>query len=594
MTSLLIIATMVTVLLGATAYALLNASAGLSSQIDRATTETRLEEAARGILANIIPVPTASTNYYAVPAPDTLTASNIPSWIMANATNSRGLPFLYCPYTNNNGATSQTITVPSGTYGVTTSTLYTGSKSYVTVSAARPAHAPAALAIIVAPGEKATAAGDCTTISAQGTVSGNNVRVITEADVMARDSVNASRGEEFYVATSASGDGSGRSTSNAATLTTAMTYVNQYRPLYARLNLATGAYTTTSGVFSQGAVATRPLVSTRNSSIDIRGAGIGSTTLTTASTFMTRFISNTYLQDLAFIPGSLNVNIRLQFDRNSPVITNGVGLQYFSGYADGNLYTLGTTTLYGVTGESIYLYAGSKLYVNASLAIPTGSNYYGGLYRTYSGDYIFGSDSTVTMDTTINSCAGYTYGLSNAYFMGSFTNANTSGSPYFFCGLSPNRTYFSGATITGMRNYLYYSVGLTVVDRGTTFISTASNTPGYFLGSYDGGGEVYITNSTLGSVGTPSLRPNNYSIYLQMSGTTYGSGTAIIGGGTNGGWPASNLTVKTTGTNCWGGHGTSYVGTNSGSGNGSYSNSVGSVGYEPWLIANRSSWYCNM
>lgn len=589
MSSMIIIATMITVLLGATAYALLNASAGLTSQIDRATTETRLEQAVRGVLANIVTVPTASSNYYAVPAPDSLTSSNIPSWIMANATNSRGVPFLYCPYTNNNAATSQTITVPSGTYGVTTGALYTGGKTYVTISASRPANASSALAIIVAPGEKASAAGDCTTITATGTVSGNNVRVITEADVMARDTIHASRGEQYYVGTSATGDGSGRNPGNRATLLTAITHANQYRPQYTRLDMNTGAYTATS-VFSQTSVATRPLVSTRNSALDIRGAGSGSTTITTASTFNAGFLTHTNFQGISFIPGAANVNIRLQPGRSGTILTNDTGLQYFSSYAGSNMYALGATSLYGVSGESILMYAGSKLYTNAAFNLPTGANYYGGLYRTFGAEVVFGSDSTVNLNTTVSSCAAYIYGSSRIYFMGSFADASSSGSPYFSCGLAANQYYLSGAAVSGLRSVLIYNAGRIVIDRGTTMTSSAA---GYFFNVIEGG-ELYITNSTLGSVGTAALRPNNFAVNLQLSGTTYGSGARIIGGGSNGGWTASNLSVKTSGSNCWeGGSSLFYIAADTAFYNGIYSQSLGAAGFEPWLIANRSSWYCN-
>lgn len=593
MTSLLIIAAMIAVLLGATAYGLLNASAGLMSQIDRATTETRLEEAARGVLANIVTVPSASAPTYAVPSPDSLTSPNIPSWIMMNATNSRGVPFLYCPYTNVTGVTGQTITVPSGTYGVTSTTIYTGSKNFITVSAARPANASSALAIIVAPGEKASSAGDCTTISATGTVTGSSVRVITEADVMARDSVMAARGAQLYVGTSASGDGTGRNTSNRAAFDVAMTYSNQYRPQYLRMDLASGTYTTTEAIFSQAYDSNRPKVSTRNSAIDFRGAGTGSSILQTGTSFDARFLSSVYMQDLSVTPAGGNLNIGFYMNYTGSFITNNVDLQYFDMYSGSSLYALGTTSLYGVTGDSIYLYPSAKLYADSTFNLPSGANFYGGYLRSFAGNLIFGSNSAVVVNSTSGSCGHYPYGAGNYYFMGTYTASATSGSATLACAHVTNHFYFSGATITGIRANMTGTFGRVVLDRGTSFVSTASNTPAQYLAG-DQGSEVYITNSTLGSVGTSSLRPSTSTLNLQSSGTTYGSGTWILGGGTNGGWTASNLTVQTSGNSClYGNADNFYIGTDTAIYDGTYSRSLGARGFEAWLIANRSNWYCN-
>ncbi|HCM83538.1 MAG TPA: hypothetical protein PKW15_00105 [Alphaproteobacteria bacterium] len=593
MTSLLIIAVMITVLLGATAYALLNASAGLSSQIDRATTETRLEEAARGVLANIVTIPSASSNYYAVPAPDSTTTSNIPSWIMANAYNSKAIPFLYCPYTNktiSGDIATTTITVPSGTYTVAITTLYTGSKNYLRESAARPANASSALAIIVAPGENATAAGDCTTISTTGTIAGNNVRVITEADVLARDSVMASRGEQLYVGTAASGDGSGRSTNNRAAFDVAMTYVNQYRPQYTRLDLAAGTYTTTEAVFSQTFVATRPRVGTRNSAIDFRGAGYNSSIITTGTTFNAAFASTLYLNGVGFENTTTNY-IGMTIDRNNRLITDGAQLHRATIYSSGNAYFMGTTYFLGGTNGTIYNYAGS-VYVGSTHNLASGTNFSSGYYWSEGGTLVYGAGSNLVTNSSNGGggCGYYTYGPTRYIYVDNTITGYTGSAMSIGCMYPMAMYVFSGTTVTDFNATLLSNAYIGIWDRGTTWSSL--NNPNTAIPNGHGA-QLYITNTNIGSAVTTAARPSTHAVQTQSSGVTYGLGAAMLGGGTNGGWTVSNLSVNPTwNSTCWSGSDSYFATIDAGIRDGSYSKAVGASGFEPWLIVNRSNWYC--
>lgn len=591
MTSLLIIAVMISILLGATAYTLMNASASLTSQINRTITEARLEEAARGILANIVVSQSSSPVYY-VPAPDSLTTPNIPSWIMNNATTASGLQFWYCPYTNQTpgGPTSSISTSSGSSYTAQITTLYTGGKNYLYSSASRPSNAPSALAIIVAPGDKATIAGDCSSITTSGTIAGSMVRVITEADVLARDTINASSGNQLYAATSASGDGSGRSANNAAAFDVAMTYTNQYRPQYMQLNLASGTYTTTDSVFSQAYVSSRALTTSRNAAIDFRGAGYSSTIITGSSSFDAQFASNLYLKGVGFEPNSTNY-INLIIDRTNTLITDNSRLHRFVIYSGGNGYFLGTTYFLGGSGGNIYNYLGT-IYVGGTHNLASGTNFTSGYYWSEGGTLIYGAGSNLVMNSSNGGagCGYYTYGPTRYIYVDSTITGYTGSTMALGC-MYPVASYlFSNTVINNWGNELLTNFYVGIWDRGTTW-NFSPNTPNTaILGSY--GAELYITNTTIGSSSLTSSRPTNKVVNTQASNTN-GSGTTLLAGGSNGGWTISNLAVNPTwGNTCWAGTDDFYAATGTQFRNGSYSKSVGAIGYEPWLIANRSNWYC--
>lgn len=594
MTSLLIIAVMISILLGATAYTLMNASAGLTSQINRTITEARLEEAARGVLANIVVTQSSSPVYY-VPAPDSLTTPNVPSWIMSNAKTASGLQFWYCPYSNQLGGASSIYRSSGSTYSVGQTTLYTGGKNYVyqstyTAGNSRPTNASSALAIIIAPGDKATIAGDCNSITTSNTIAGSMVRVITEADVMARDTVNASSGNQLYVATAAAGDGSGRSANNAAAFDVAMTYVNQYRPQYTRLNLASGTYTTTEPVFSQAYVSSRALTTSRNAAIDLRGAGYNSSILTTASNFDARFASNLYLKDIGFEP-TASTYISLIVDRTNNIITDSASLHRVFLYAGGTAYFLGTTYFLGGTGGSVYNYL-ATVYVAGTHNLASGANFTSGYYWSEGSTLIYGTGSNLVMNSSSGGggCGYYTYGPTRYIYVDSTITGYTGSGMSLGCMYPPANYVFSGTVINNWGNDLLKNYYQGVWDRGATWNFGANSVNNVIE---DGpGAEIYMTNTTIGDPLTTTARPRYKSAYLQSS-NTYGLAAMMMGGGTNGGWPISNLSVNPSySSSCWGGVDEYYAAAGTQFRDGSYSKAVGAAGYEPWLIVNRSNWYC--
>ena len=592
MTTLLIIGIMIIILLGAATYGLLAMNDTLTQQIDRLAIQTRLDDAARAVTANIITTSTTAGPRYYVPMVSDVTKPTVPGWIYSHAVTPEGISFAYCPFSNGSiSGLATAILTASGGYDVVTATPYTGARSYVYESDARPTNASTALAIIVAPLPGQTAAGDCTTIAADGTIDGNMVRVITQADIYARDTITASNGQELYVDTSATGDGTGRNENNFASFATAMQYTNQYRPRYIKLNLDAGTYSTSQSQFSQTFISTRPEVNNRRSAYEFRGEGKGVTILSTSSSFDQRFLGDVYFYNLSHTSTS-NQSVRLNADRNSTMIFDTVGLGVHYGWGGANIYLLGgavdqtnTTT----DGRATY-YDSSQLYIGTTYNLLTGASYYAGNYSSQSMQYVLGSAGTLVFNTTGSGCAGYTYGQSHHYYLGTATS--TGGTAYPVCGYNSQEFYYSGATITNFGDRLVATPGLVVVDNGTVITDTSTNPARHFPSYF--GTRILLTDSTLGSPSTSSNRPSSENFLLDISSVTYSNGAYSIGGGTLGGWPQAALAIQSGGNNCW--HTTKatshYVAGDTNTGNGAESTARGTSGYEYQIILNRSNWSC--
>ena len=602
MTNLIILLVMLTVLLGAGAYGVISSTKMLQANIEKLMIEDRLEEAAQGVLNNIVSTTTSSTQTYNIPAPDNLASPAVPSWITANAQTPRGIKFLYCPFSNISGSGS-TITTPSGSYAVTIGTLYSGSQNYVTASDARPANANSALAIIVAPGPNQSTAPDCQNVTSTGTLAGAQVRIITEAEVQSRAQVTSSVGNEIYASTATTGDGTGRNSSNYATFQTAMNYLNQYRPQAAKLDMDAQTFNADTALMGQTNVTNRQISKVRNHSILFSGSGPGNTIFQNASAGAINpyFIGSIEFQNLGWkhINGQLYRPIATPY---SNIILDGTNFQFVGAFADGGAYIMGNNTMEGsattsATGsESTVAIAGGQLYFGGNTTAPTQAlqNYF--LAQGVTGSRsVFGANSTYTMQGETLTWQVTSQYACDTIFQGTITQGGTGSNSSNWGEVKPSdRVFFSGATFNNVYEYFGHSMGLQAFDRGTTinYVSGASRPP-YTAYLWEGP-SLLVTNSTFGSLSTANMRPSAEAINFNSSGATnYGGDAILLGGGSAGGWPVANVTG---GTSCALAYNvtTSYHMISDSALTNSASSFLprGSSSYEPLILLNRAGWTC--
>lgn len=548
MTNLIIIAVMISVLLGGAAYGVVSSTKALQTNIEKLIIEARLEEAVQGVLNNIVSTTTSSTQTYYVPAPDNLSSPAVPSWITANAQTPRGLKFLYCPFSNNSGAGS-TITTPSSSYTATIGTLYTGSQNYITASTVgggtRPTNASSALAIIVAPVANQASAPDCLNVTSGGTLAGAQVRIISEAEVQSRYQVTASMGSEFYGATSASGDSSGKNSSNPALFDDVMTYVAQYRPQVVKVNLAAGTYSVTSTNAGETGVSTREFSQVRNHSIYWNGASASSALLQygSAGVLQPVFIGNVRFSNLG-VPAVANNTYRpVATSLGSVYVDESTNMQFINA-VNGKIFEFGNTTLSGgASGATGGWYAsrGGDMYIGGNMTMPASAAFLNHLFIMDPpfGRAVFGSNSNLVGVGNSTYLWGYSTFGNEILALGNIYMNSGSGSLNWWTNYTGARMIFSGMQMTTLYQYnLVLNLGIVAMDRGTTVSVNNTQTlrPVYAYPA----SETYLTNVSIGA----SARPANSAIIVN---NTMRSGGLIMGGGPTAGWSAANVYGGATG-----------------------------------------------
>jgi len=606
MATVIILLVMLTVLLGAAAYGLISGSKTLQNNIEKLEVEDRLEEAAQGVLNNIVSTTSLATQTYNVPAPDNLAAPAVPSWITANAQTPRGVKFLYCPFSNISGSGS-TITTPSGSYAVTIGTLYSGSQNYVTASASRPSNTSNALAIIVAPGPNQTTTPDCQNISSTGTLAGAQVRVITEAEVQSRAQVIASAGSEYYVASTSSGDSSGNNSSNPIDLANVLTYASQYRPQAVKINLAVGTYALDQTNISESRIY-RPLTTVMNHSIYFAGNSQANTFLQSSATptFTYYMLGNALYQNISF-PAVDNLSLLPQAYNLSNLIMDNSAVQYVTISNNGHVYLLGLTNLSGsdstnTTGANSsrvvdggqYYWGGTVIFPATSFMVPSF------FYALHNLGQIIIASGTNFVYTGAEAHIPPVIGGSEWIDEGTFTQMISNGTSFLMNSFTDSRVILSGATFNSLYSPVFAPLNsLTALDRATNFnINTVGTTVSQLIrGS---GGELDITNSTLGSTTSSTLRANPTSLQVNSN---VGSGSVPtgwrselyeLGGGTTGGWTGGILTgTSTTACSTASTSNNTYHLTNdSPTANATVFLPQGTNSYEPLVILNRAGWTC--
>lgn len=177
--------------------------------------------------------------------------NQVPTWISSYARSASGVPFLYCPYAISDvSGTTASITVPSGsTYSIKyTNSTTTISQNYVTGGSTAPAGSPSnTIGLLVAAAPHSNQPPDCSSIS----TASDGTPIITGGIVVpiVNDYSNkmrmATSPTEFriYVNSSASGDGTGRNTSNYATIATATALITSAKPAEVTMVFPAGTFT---------------------------------------------------------------------------------------------------------------------------------------------------------------------------------------------------------------------------------------------------------------------------------------------------------------------------------------------------------------
>jgi len=626
MVNIVLILAMLVACLGAVTYGLISGIKTLQTNIDKLIIEDRLEETAQAIIANTVSTTTSSTQTYYVPTPNTSGSyAAVPSWVTPNAQTPRGVAFAYCPFSNiSNAGTGTALTTPTSSYTITTGSLYTGSQSYVITSyvaaatAARPANASSALAIIVAPGPNQTASPDCLSVTAGGTLAGAQVRIINEADVQSHAQVIASAGSEFYAAVTASGDTTGRSSSNPAAFSTVMTYVSQYRPQAVKIDMASGTYTVDTTMGETG-TSSRQFSKVRNHSVLFAGAGTGSTLIeenTASTTNTSSFIGNIEFQS-AGMP-AVNGQVYKPFATNlGNIILDGAQMQYLGTYNNGRVYVVGTTTMSGnnSTGalgtEFNSLSAGGEFflggYLGSSITAPTSATFLStnGLFQLDQGSRLVMGQTAIYIeqggDTATKPWFWNTRG-SELVVEGTLSQTAGLNTGFVDITLSGSRSIYSDAFFNGtnsLYDYLSSTAGVTALDRGTVINTISGATGPKSIFYLSGGGEVDLTSSAIAATVAGSNAMNTSGIIVSDNAHTDG---AVLGGGITGGWGVTNATpptLKSTGTVCFTKWATSpdaamYL-TDDSKGTLAANSFLpqGTSGKEPLIIVNRAGWTCN-
>jgi hypothetical protein len=520
MMNILIIAIMIITLMGAATYGLVGAMRSLQTGIENLLVEDRLEEAAQGIVANIVSVTSNGSQVYYVPAPDNLTTPAVPSWITPNAQTLRGVKFWYCPFSNALGSGSQTISTPSSSYTVNIGTTYAGtnisSNNYVTQSSARPTYpsttpsaspASTVLAILVAPGPgQSSVTQDCLNISASGTLPGATVRIITEQEVQSRAQVTASYGNEFYAASSTSSDGKATSQNNYAALATVMDYVNKYRPQRVTVDLNPGdTLNVAAADLDQTTVLTRQFSAARNHSILFNGNSSSNLEYGSAGTLSPVVLGNVEFNNVIF-PANSGSLLRPMADSFGNVMIADTASGTSDAYAAAE--NLGR----------IILPYNSAITMGRISGSPTGAE----MYYTQRGGLLT-EDSSTTLNGPANNYPGYLIyndwggntNLNPNTNMGVTTKGTGSGAPFFSAGggIFSGSINYSNASDNNIFSILYG-------DLGSRIFTQTINSSNSSAIAYVQGGLVY--NSSLSTYAGVSPYGNNPSYdFLAGAGSNF-------------------------------------------------------------------------
>ncbi|HCM83537.1 MAG TPA: hypothetical protein PKW15_00110 [Alphaproteobacteria bacterium] len=553
--------------------------------VDQQLLWARMEQTAAAIRAKTLIV----DGLPVLPMPETTTDSYpaVPTWVTANATDTNGKRFVYCPFALRDTiaeGTSTTVTGPG--YSVKTyNSAITGGKDYV-VGAVRPAltgtvaAAPQGLlGLLISFKPKDTfsatvAANWCTAsslaVSASGVISATHssqtgvVYPLTAPQGPVQQALTKRDVVTFYVSTSASGDGTGRNTSNYTTLNAAFAQLAALRPLRAKIYLNGSPHTLSTitkldaggdDVYNRGNL--------QQTTYDIEGAGSGSTTVTlnltgdydlpvnmiwrsltlavndtervvvppnTKTIIADSIINNLYVkQGTAWVRGTSALN-------NSVTVTD-----------DGRLVINGTVTS-SVTDQGIKLQPGridvlpsTSWAITATSAASTPSApviVYGGAELSNSGSMTITSDGSTQLKSAINIVPGGVVNMNNA------TLTLNSGSST----IAGDGSTRKGAIVAGGAMYM--------VNSGLLFPgSTGTDVAGVVL--VDGGKFFMHSNSYIGSSSDSAQRP--YVGVFDNGGTQVGGSTAGYSSGAagEGGGARSNVYAHSSGK-CWDGNGDPY------------------------------------
>lgn len=207
--------------------------------------------------------------------------TTLPAWISTYNKTPWGVSYGYCPYAPDNTIALGSSAIVQGDlteYAVNTLTnSITGGQPYVTASEAPPV--AGVLAFIVAPELNSAILPNCTDITYQDgrySVPGGSVRAITKGATFSNRLSAAATSITFHVAPITSGDGSGSTPENAATLNSALSLWRAVLPEDAKLILAAGTYELSDLEANLGA---EPASKYVRKSLSIVGAGINDTTI---------------------------------------------------------------------------------------------------------------------------------------------------------------------------------------------------------------------------------------------------------------------------------------------------------------------------
>lgn len=549
--------------------------------VDQQLLWARMEQAASALRSKIVIV----DGLPALPMAETTTDSYpaVPTWVTAAALDNNGKRFVYCPFalrdTSAEG-TSTTVTGP-GYSIVTYNSAITGSKDYVmgatipTLSGTPSAAPQGLLGVLISFKPKDTYSSSVAVNWC------NNLSVSASGDITATYSsqtgivypISVPQGQiqqafakrdqvTLYVSTSASGDGTGRNTSNYTTLNAAFAQLAALRPYRAKLYLSSGTHTLSAitKVDTNGAdVYTRGNL--RQIIYDIEGAGSGSTTITLSTNYDLPI--NTYWKSLTISPSAsqtVTVGPNAKMLIQDSVIPNLVvqkGDAWVSGTSAlntsltvtdmGRLFIKGTVTS-SVPDQGIQIKPGEvHVLPSATWTVTASSNtatpsapviVYGGGELSNSGTMTITSNGSTQLKSAINIVPGGRLNMNNA------TLTLNSGSST----IAGDGSTRKGAIVAGGAVYM--------VNSGLLFPGgTSTSVAGVVL--VDGGKLFMHNGSYIGSSSNSSQRPY-IGVYdnggSQVGGSTagYTSGAAGEGGGAR-----SHVYANSSGQ-CWSGNGDPY------------------------------------
>lgn len=508
---------------------------GVQSALDAQITRQRLVEVASQIQTHARYI----TGYYALPQGSTGSSpyayNQVPSWITGNAHNSAGVPFEYCPYAdaNTSGGTASTVAMGSGTtYNIKyTNSALTISQNYVTDNNGTSVPITGIYGLLVAAAPNKFVPPNCssvTTSSGYPTVAGG-IAVAIQNDYSNKMQVpSAMTDMKFYVSTSASGDNSGRDTSNYTTLSNALTIISTLKPASAMIYLdATGSptynLTTVNGTtFSYG---------TR---IYLQGISSGATVNTSTSLTIDEY-SLLSIGNITFNinsgAGTIKVNGTLEMADSRPTLTAGT-IQVYGGKINGHSTSMtftgnvtidggGRIACFGCT-QTFNSLGNRGLKIISGQLLPGTSNFNPAAANTVpiyvgSGGIFYVGSSTATINAT------------NTYTMTGGVIIDPGGK------LAQHNTTLQ---VNNVSSYAYYNHGVMYITGGNLYYRNLPGgglTDGIILAS---GGWLEMSGAIATTIGETSPNRPTYGID-DKGGSVFSTGNY-----------ATSQTIHAA-TNCW-------------------------------------------